>query len=249
MSPSDPTTQPATADQAVLAPSPSPNPWADEESKPVPPLPAVHADPIPPQELELAPPNVFDDAILPPPTPSKGPVDTTLLNEFDPLADKVEREAHDAWAQSEGHPPPPPAPPPKAPPAQPPLLAFITKAASNAHLRRPSTNLDPPTSAPANVTSFATLANLARAPFGARPTRQSSMAQASFLPEEEIQPESPKVPPKDEMLSQSVLPPATPAKDPRQGDPSKADPPFDFQKFLDQMKSKSAEPVAKYLRR
>lgn len=26
------------------------------------------------------------------------------------------------------------------------------------------------------------------------------------------------------------------------------DPPFDFQKFLDQMKSKSAEPVAKYLK-
>jgi hypothetical protein len=26
------------------------------------------------------------------------------------------------------------------------------------------------------------------------------------------------------------------------------DPPFDFQKFLDQMKSKSAEPVARYLR-
>ena len=26
------------------------------------------------------------------------------------------------------------------------------------------------------------------------------------------------------------------------------DPPFDFQKFLDQMKTKSAEPVARYLR-
>ena len=30
--------------------------------------------------------------------------------------------------------------------------------------------------------------------------------------------------------------------------PKDKDPPFDFQKFLDQMKSKSAEPVARYLR-
>jgi Rab5 GDP/GTP exchange factor len=39
----------------------------------------------------------------------------------------------------------------------------------------------------------------------------------------------------------------TPSQERNAGSKGK-DPPFDFQKFLDQMKSKSAEPVARYLR-
>jgi len=53
----------------------------------------------------------------------------------------------------------------------------------------------------------------------------------------------------------AVLPPHAVQNALRRDDPSQEraaakdkDPPFDFQKFLDQMKSKSAEPVARYLR-
>jgi hypothetical protein len=54
----------------------------------------------------------------------------------------------------------------------------------------------------------------------------------------------------------AALPPRAAQNALRRDDPSQEraapgrdkDPPFDFQKFLDQMKSKSAEPVARYLR-
>lgn len=54
----------------------------------------------------------------------------------------------------------------------------------------------------------------------------------------------------------AALPPHAVQNALRRDDPSQEraapgkdkDPPFDFQKFLDQMKSKSAEPVARYLR-
>ncbi|KAG8965987.1 hypothetical protein FRC05_002907 [Tulasnella sp. 425] len=228
----------------VHALTPDTNPWQDiqqlavTEAKPTP---QEH----PPQEIEV-PPNAFNDAMLPP-TPSKRVIDTTLLNEFDPLADKVESNARDAWASSEAH-PPAPAPPPKPTPQQ-----FESKGGlpnlpmTPKHQHRPSTTLDPPTSAAAQITTFATLASLARAPFGRR-SRASSLAQNVVPAPEEAGSSAPPTPSKSSApLPQP--PPATPAKDhDRMGDPSKPDPPFDFQKFLDQMKMKSAEPVAKYLR-
>ncbi|KAG9021543.1 hypothetical protein FS837_007184, partial [Tulasnella sp. UAMH 9824] len=157
----------------VHAPTPDTNPWQDIQQ-----LEPTAAKPVlqehPPQEIEV-PPNAFNDAMLPP-TPSKRAIDTTLLMEFDPLADKVENNARDAWASSEGH-PPAPAPPPK-----PTLQDIGSKGGGinpptiSKHQHRPSTTLDPPTSAAAQITTFATLASLARAPFGRR-SRASSLAQ------------------------------------------------------------------------
>lgn len=244
--PPPPSKDPIKAQEPVVhVPTPDTNPWQDvQQLEPTAAKPLVLPE-HPPQEIEV-PSSAFNDTMLPP-TPSKRAVDTTLLMEFDPLADKVESNARDAWASSEGH-PPPPAPPPK-----PPLQDLGSKEGGNnppsapKHQHRPSTTLDPPTSAAAQVTTFATLASLARAPFGRR-SRASSLAQNVLPATGEAGSSAPPTPSKASApLSQP--PPATPAKDhDRMGDPSKPDPPFDFQKFLDQMKMKSAEPVAKYLR-
>ncbi|KAG8919263.1 hypothetical protein FRC00_011572 [Tulasnella sp. 408] len=249
-SPPPPSKDPVKVQESIVqesivhAPTPDTNPWQDvQQLEPTPVKPVLQEHP--PQEIEV-PPNAFNDVMLPP-TPSKRAMDTTLLMEFDPLADKVENNARDAWASSEGH-PPAPAPPPK------PTLQDIGSKGGGTnpptiskHQHRPSTSLDPPTSAAAQVTTFATLASLARAPFGRR-SRASSLAQNAAPATGEAGSSAPPTPSRASApLPQP--PPATPAKDnDRMGDPSKPDPPFDFQKFLDQMKMKSAEPVAKYLR-
>lgn len=245
MTSSSPTSsKPVKAPETIVnAPTPELNPWQDIQQLEAKPASSSEVPVPPPQEIEV-PANAFNDVMLPR-TPSKRALDTNLLQEFDPLADKVESNARDAWASAEDH-PAAPAPPPK------PVLKELSPKAGRPnppttpkHQHRPSTNLDPPTSAAAQVTTFATLASLARSPFGRR-SRTSSLAQ-NALPESDS-----SAPPTPSKASAPLPqpPPATPSKDhDRMGDPSKPDPPFDFQKFLDQMKLKSAEPVAKYLRR
>lgn len=241
-----PTDSPSIDPPPIVTPRLGPNPWADSAAiKPPSPKPLAI---VPTPELGGTP-HPFDDAILPT-TPSKVGVDLNLLSQFDPLADKVEHDAHDAWAGSEGN-PPPPAPPPK-PTAQPLLRTLETRLASAARQpRRPSTLMEPPTSAAAHVTTFATLASLARVPFGRRSRTTSTTQPPQPAEDPASQSELPSTPLRNSIpVPPSSAAPATPARANRlQGDPSKADPPFDFQKFLDQMKTKAAEPVAKYLRR
>ncbi|EJU03773.1 hypothetical protein DACRYDRAFT_21223 [Dacryopinax primogenitus] len=152
------------------------------------------------------------------------PLEQSTLDEFDPLADT----AADAWRHAEGH-----------------LPVGVEASASGPEIRftqEPDTTLDEPPqsraqaqtplsgvstdfphspSSPPGVPSPTTLASLAQ------PLRRASQHE---LGETEAS------------SSQQTNGNAMDTSGP------KVTPPFDFQKFLDQMKSKSAEPVAKYLR-
>lgn len=205
------------------------NPWASKAASPTP-------EPISKVEDAAPPPAttpVFERAT--PPTA----LDSNVLSEFDPLVDKEEKEARDAWATAEGHPPPPPAPAKdesqavEAPPQQPLRHKQTTSVDISA---------DGPSSASSFTTVFPAFANIARslsrqgirndvdrsgAEVVASPTTLASMAkkQATAAAEENPQPVSGKPPSKS------------------------TEPPFDFQRFLDQLKTRSAEPVSKYFRR
>ena len=131
--------------------------------------------------------------------PQFRPPDTEkVLSEFDPLTDQQEQDARDAWASTEGHPPPPKDLTPGDPPKDSipytvtsPLNSLTAFARSFTALTRPSPK---PAPSPTTLTSLV-----------------AQQAESNSLPD-------------------------------------RSDQSFDFQTFLDQMKSRSAEPVAKYLK-
>ncbi|OSD05507.1 hypothetical protein PYCCODRAFT_1432665 [Trametes coccinea BRFM310] len=185
-------------------------------------------------------------------------VKADLLLEFDPLVAAEGKAAQQAWSTSASHPPPPPprpieveadapaAPQSNEPSAQPnspppprpstpnrpssPIPAFPALAALARTFALPLTRSQRPRSldtatavpSPATISSFA----------------QQQSAPPTRSPEEQ----SPST--QDHIQSNSGRSsPSTSGKGKDQESP-----PFDFQKFLDQMKLKGAEPVAKYLR-
>ncbi|KAI9064038.1 hypothetical protein FKP32DRAFT_1591446 [Trametes sanguinea] len=189
---------------------------------------------------------------------TKPSVKADLLLEFDPLVAAEEKAAQQAWSTSVSHPPPPPPRPieveadapedspfdepsvhPKSPsppaPSTPnrpssPIPAFPALAALARTFALPLTRSQRPRSldtatavpSPATISSFAQQQSAPR-------TR--SPAEASQLTQDHAQGNSDRSSP-------------TPSGKGKDQEP----PPFDFQKFLDQMKLKGAEPVAKYLR-
>lgn len=164
-------------------------------------------------------------------------------------------DAPSAWADVQGHPPPRPPPGhsrssthdlshrPSSPDPQPsvpspafPSLAAIARSFSIPSVVRPRTrplSMDSakpiPTPSPTTADSFAAQQQAANVP--------SPLSKPLSL--------QPDPTPHSAPTTRSATPPsandsATP--------PSDKDPQFDFQTFLDQMKSRGAEPVAKYLR-
>lgn len=201
-----------------------------------------------------------------------------VLREFDPLSDQQELDAHCAWAGAEGHPPPGVSsrnadevsghsPPPsldlyrdeatspsrtstpgvQAPSTSPfPSLAAIARSFSIPSVVRTTrsrpTSMDtakpiaPPT--PRTVASFATQQ---QQPPPSQPGASSFLSDQLAAEHDKHAGEHWDT--QDQQASTSISAgnrPETPRKE--------KDPSFDFQKFLDQMKSRSADPVAKYLR-
>lgn len=192
-------------------------------------------------------------------------VSSDVLEEFDPLTDRKEMEAQDAWVRPEGHPMPPktdthsrtssiPAPAPVPVPVPVPERRDSLP-------RTPTRPFSSPSSVPSPSAVLSTFASSLAKTFTLPKSRPSSMEgpQANILTPRSIQ----------SFAGQQQEPrPTTPSRpqgadsvDYHQGEGSATQlqrrdvekgsnepAPFDFQKFLDQMKAKSAEPVAKYLR-
>ncbi|KAI6041322.1 hypothetical protein EDC04DRAFT_1309749 [Pisolithus marmoratus] len=199
-----------------------------------------------------------------------------VLREFDPLLDQQEFDAHCAWAGAEGHPPPPGAssqsangipgrsrppsldlsrnepsrpstPVSQAPSASPfPSLASIARSFSIPSVAKSAkprpTSMDtakpiaPPT--PRTVASFA-------AQQQEPPPSQSGVSLPS--PNQVPAQQDKSIEENRDMQDQQTSTPSNTESGSEA--PRKAkDPSFDFQKFLDQMKLRNAEPVAKYLR-
>ncbi|KZT56858.1 hypothetical protein CALCODRAFT_435090 [Calocera cornea HHB12733] len=190
------------------------NPWTGTNAPPSGPAPvhAVDAPPVPDDEA----------AEIASPVPTH-PVDQSLLNEFDPLAEKATHE----WEQEEGH-----------LPAQ--ADASGTRSGIASTLE-PDNSEDPipsrsevDTPLPVVVPDFPTTAS--SPPGVPSPTTLASLAQPlRRASQHDFDPPEASSSSQFNGNNQETAGPRIP-------------PPFDFQKFLDQMKSKSAEPVVKYFR-
>lgn len=200
--------------------------------------------------------------------------DPDVLQSFDPLASSDDQNA---WADSEGHPPPVPSksepdsfstpststqtlpPSTSAPEPQPPQRNFPGAIANIARgFTLPSVNMNIKTlvagkqrSRPQSM-DFATVIQTPT-PVSAGSFAQQQMGhertRSNLVPDELAEARgSPKLQgtgvdlPRVRAISRE-------ASGSRPGSRASGDPPaFDFQRFLDQMKAKSAEPIAKYLR-
>ncbi|KAJ7117818.1 hypothetical protein C8R44DRAFT_708157 [Mycena epipterygia] len=236
VNPVDPPVSPS-GDVAVHITVPAdPNPWNDaanssnkqeEEDTPVEERPLHTPDP---SLLDHS----FSEGFEAEPSVSldlRPPVSDQVLTEFDPLANQEEAAAREAWESAEGHPPPPrtPSPPPPPPP--------LKDSAEDPPPQSPSSSVFP---------SFSALARTFSKPIRSL-SRPGSMDVARGVPSPstlsafvEQQSQDPS------SATDTTSGRSTPATS--SSDASRVDPPFDFQKFLDQMKTRSAEPVAKYLK-
>jgi hypothetical protein len=207
---------------------------------------------INPHQLQTPDPSILDESIVGGlnggeselrPDVEPRPM-TEILGEFDPLAHREEVEAREAWENSETHPPPPRTPSPTPPPIDkdlspesPPSTAasssgFSSLAAFSSFTRNftiPSLPRPRPLSLDMAkaVTSPATLSSLASQLH--TPGRRSPVDTGGSTPTDGGNESSRASGSRDQTRDR--------------GEQS-----FDFQKFLDQMKLKGAEPIAKYLR-
>jgi len=204
------------------------NPWND---KPPTPPPHDHLRTPDPALLDHSiAPNVFghpDGINLEQSHPAN-----EVLSEFDPLASPEEQAARAAWQTAEGHPPPSPATHPSTEDAP-------SNATSPITILPPSRSLSPFPSLASLAKTFS-LPNLTRS----RPSSMDATPPSNLSTVITAQSENASEEPdggNDE--PHPPLPPPSPSESEPEVEIQ-----FDFQKFLDQMKSRSAEPVSKYLR-
>ena len=206
--------------------------------------------PLAPQPLHTPSSDVLEDFAsggIKPEDDTLGPpsAHADILNTFDPLEHHEEQSAREAWASAEGHPLP-------VPPKQDP---------------------DPVPQASGNPSSFPSFSSFARsfalpslpnvgmslvAGTRGRPQSldmatvvQTPVHPVSFAAQQDAVISNRGSPKMDAVtLPAQVVHNTLRRNEPSQERPGgkDKDPPFDFQKFLDQMKTKSAEPVARYLR-
>lgn len=246
----DNTLQPNHAATQLLIDQPSPvNPWSDDTI-------LEKSDVNEEKSLQTPDPSLLDQSIatgfealsLPEDDP-KPQVSKDVLSEFDPLVSLEEEAAREAWETSEAHPPPPRTPSPIAAPT-PPL-----KDASVA----PQPPESPPMSGGSSTSSsFPSLAALARTfsiPLS-RPRPLSldtakavpSPATLSSFASQQDTPRNEELTTSKDNATRRSTPSGSGTASPVPGTREKGEIPFDFQSFLDQMKTRSAEPVSKYLR-
>ncbi|KAH8110825.1 hypothetical protein DFH11DRAFT_1618962 [Phellopilus nigrolimitatus] len=234
------------------APDSSANPWQDQAN-------AAH-DPVITHGLKTPDPAAFEDELA---AQGAAPVLRTeqvdaqphvneeVLSEFDPLVDGKEAEAREAWASVQGNPMPPKSstPPPES--TKPQSDDFQADPASTASYA-PQASM----SAPSPGLGFPSLASLARS-FSLPKVRTRSVdITPPFSLQQPSRPSTPvtagssiPVRRRDGSSDGSSRPgTASPRSGKERGRQKDEPPPFDFQLFLDQMKVKSAEPVARYLR-
>ncbi|PPQ78679.1 hypothetical protein CVT25_010700 [Psilocybe cyanescens] len=229
----------------------SANPWNDTSSE-------SSTAPSPKEKPAIAPldPSLYkqpifaglnDGALTPEP---KSDVAKEVLSEFDPLASQEEKAAREAWETSEGHPPPPQRTP--TPPLPPLKDLYITSPTSP---EPPSADASGATAltSPSSFPSFAAFARSFSIPLRNRPQSLDASAKAVPSPSTISSFASQQAAPGSERTDGKAV--ASGSSTPnRTGSgtaspvPKASDGGFDFQKFLDQMKTKSAEPVSKYLR-
>ncbi|KAG2137829.1 hypothetical protein BD769DRAFT_1436482 [Suillus cothurnatus] len=247
------------------------NPWSEEQSK----LELKRAQTPDPTAINAAAPSVFaspvdlNNNLL----DHQVRVSKDVLTQFDPFSNEDELSAHQAWASSEGHPPPPRIPSRSS------SRVHSRSTSRDIHRDRPSSRSGSPTPQPSTSASsgFPSLAAIARTlsipnvtnrvrprPLSmdaARPIATPSPTTMTSFAQQQSQstapsPLSKQIPlPSDYTALKTQSAPDTRSATPAIASPSGSesprkdkDPSFNFQKFLDQMKSRGAEPLGKYVR-
>ena len=232
----------------------SPNPWDDTPGASTPDSTADKEVPKPLADLD---PSIYDQPTF---TGLKGEALKTpeprievakdVLTEFDPLVSLEENAARNAWETSESHPPPPRTPSPPPPPSK----ELYTPSPTTPG---PTSDAGVPTSAasPSPFPSFAAFARSFALPLRTRPQSLDGSANTVPSPSTLSSFASQQENPRSERLDNGkavASGTSTPVNQTESGASSPVPKPndggFDFQKFLDQMKTKSADPVSKYLR-
>ena len=248
-----PTTPTPPSITPVVAPDlpASPNPWDDPKPDVVPVKPLTIVDPVLLEEPGFTGPKD--------PTPEpKTAVSNELLSEFDPLSAPEEQAAREAWAASEGHPPqlpPPRTPSPKLPPLQDLVISSPPTSPNpiSPDERMPVASATAITS-PGSFPSFGAFARAFALPLAkSRPQSLDGSAKALATPSSSTMFAAQQDGARDVTGN---APARTAPSEPSEALNSGATSPaqrlpeggFDFQTFLDQMKSRSAEPVSKYLK-
>jgi hypothetical protein len=201
--------------------------------------------------LRIPDSELLEQSIIAGPADDHSPVDTKplkvssdILSQFDPLASVEEEAAREAWNSAESHPPPPRPASPQTPP--PPPLKDPVEPPSG-----------PSPSQPSGLPSFPSLASLAKSfsipalsrsrpvSFDAAKAVPSPTTLSSFATQQDV-PQDRDTSTPDGTTIQTITLNNDGTSSPPPGHRDEI--PFDFQKFLDQMKSRSADPVSKYLR-
>ncbi|KAH9479330.1 Vacuolar protein sorting-associated protein 9a [Psilocybe cubensis] len=231
----------------------SANPWNDSPAE-------SSSVPSPKEKPAIAPldPSLFEQPIFAglndgasTPEP-KREVTKEVLSEFDPLASQEEKAAREAWETSESHPPPPPQPRTPTPPVPPLKDLYITSPTSPGPPTADSSGATAITS-PSSFPSFAAFAKSFSIPLRNRPLSLDASAKAvpspstiSSFASQQAAPATQR--PDGKAVASGSSTPNRTGSGSASPVPKASDGGFDFQKFLDQMKTKSADPVSKYLR-
>ncbi|KAF8216650.1 hypothetical protein K438DRAFT_1914512 [Mycena galopus ATCC 62051] len=238
----DPVVVPAAQGSQTAVPE-SPNPWHDAAD-------SSKEEPTSAEERSLHTPDPsvlehsFSEGFQAVPSVSldlRPAVSEHVLSEFDPLANQEEAAAREAWENAEGHPPPPrtPSPTPPTPP-----LKDVEHAPQPL---TPSSSVFPSFSALARTFALPIRSKSRSRPGSLDVARgvPSPSTLSAFVEQQTQQPDTSaqSAASASETNASGRSTPATSSSE-----TSKADPPFDFQKFLDQMKSRNSEIVAKYLK-
>ncbi|EGN96863.1 hypothetical protein SERLA73DRAFT_170228 [Serpula lacrymans var. lacrymans S7.3] len=243
---------------SFVPPTESPNPWDDRP----PPLELKQVHTPEPSSLDPSMNALYDPA-----SPQRSNIaeraSKEVLSEFDPLASHEEMAAREAWADAEGHPPPRPQTPQSPRPSSPRNPTHSRSGSKD--VSREASSSRPSSPAPSSSSSFPSLAALARTfsiqskprirPISldtAQPI-QSPSTLSSFAQQQQAPSPSPLQKQVHLQADPRGSSPGSRSSTPQSGSESPRptrdkDPTFDFQKFLDQMKMKGAEPVGKYLR-
>lgn len=228
------------------------------------------------RQLHTPDPSLFDQAMTASILDNSQVTETRLdsvskdvLSEFDPLAVSAEEQAaHDAWETAESHPAPPPSSSSSSAPARDNQHPLELQIETVSLMESETSSSTPQSVSPTPSASFPSLAAFARTfsipsfspksrPLSldvAKPVASPSTLSSFFVQREQRAGDSED---KGSSVPSIAKPPvrsgaSTPVvRDPCDGGGNGTKPTegqFDFQKFLDQMKTRSAEPVSKYLR-
>ena len=263
----DPTSKDPPNSSAPIAPPSSypdfpvsPNPWNDVASASTD---ETANERAPVKSLNTLDPSLYDqpifaglkeDRALLTTSETKNEGSREVLSEFDPLVSHEEKAAREAWETSEGHPPLSSTPPPPLP-----LKDLYISSPTSPEASSPDTIASAPSAtaitSSSSFPSFAALAKTFSIPL--RRTRPpsldatakdmlsstSSPAQHRNSPPERLDTAKSSVSRSEDSSALNSSGSGTVSPIPKPTDGA-----FDFQRFLDQMKTKSAEPVSRYLR-